>query len=135
MTADALVDTTATHTIALVAERLDVQVKTIETGRVHIGTRVVETEEIVDQPLRRDEVEIERISINRTVDQPMPPRYEGDVTIVPIYEEVLVVTKQLVLKEELHIKRRSSVAPAPPQSIILRREEVSIFRSPAASSD
>jgi len=33
-------------------------------------------------------------------------RTEGDVTIVPVLEEVLVVEKRLVLKEELHIRRR-----------------------------
>jgi stress response protein YsnF len=32
-------------------------------------------------------------------------RTEGDVTILPILEEVLVVEKRLVLKEELHIRR------------------------------
>ena len=29
-----------------------------------------------------------------------------DVTVVPVLEEVLVVEKRLVLKEELHIRRR-----------------------------
>ncbi len=33
-------------------------------------------------------------------------RTENDVVIVPVLEEVLVVQKQLVLKEELHIRRR-----------------------------
>ena len=33
-------------------------------------------------------------------------RAKGDLTIVPVLKEVLVVTKQLVLKEELHIRRR-----------------------------
>jgi stress response protein YsnF len=32
-------------------------------------------------------------------------RTEGDVTIVPVLEEVLVVEKRLLLKEELHIRR------------------------------
>jgi stress response protein YsnF len=32
-------------------------------------------------------------------------RTEGDVVIVPVLEEVLVVEKRLVLKEELHIRR------------------------------
>ena len=31
----------------------------------------------------------------------------GDLTIVPVVEEVLVVEKRLVLKEELHIRRTS----------------------------
>jgi uncharacterized protein (TIGR02271 family) len=120
------------HTIPLVAEQLQVELKTVESGRVHIGTRVVQTEQVVDQALRRENVEIERVSINRVVEQTVPTRNEGDVMIVPIYEEVLVVTRQLVLKEELHIRRRVSMEKAPPQSYILRREEVTISRSPAA---
>jgi uncharacterized protein (TIGR02271 family) len=132
---EALVDTTTMLTIPLVAEQLDIQVRTVESGRVHIGTHVVETQQSVDQPLRRDEVEIERIPINRVVERPMPTRVENDVTIVPIYEETLVVTKQLVLKEEVHIRRRVSIDPAPAQIFSLRREEVTISRNPAGRAD
>ena len=32
-------------------------------------------------------------------------RTEGDVLIIPVLEEVLVVEKRLVLKEELHVRR------------------------------
>ena len=114
--------------IALAAEQLDVEVKTVETARVRIATRVVETEQVVALPLQRDEVEIETISINRVVTEASPVRYEGDVTIVPVYEERLVVAKQLILKEELHITRRTSVQPSQPQSVKLRHEEVTVTR-------
>ena len=123
------------ETIALVAEQLDIDVRTVETGRVHIATRVVETEQVVALPLQRDEVEVETVSINRVVAEASPTRYEGDVTIVPVYEEVLVVTKQLVLKEELHIRRRSSIRPAQPQTFTLRHEEVTMTRSAPTLSD
>jgi uncharacterized protein (TIGR02271 family) len=132
---EALVDTTTMLTIPLVAEQLDIQVKTVESGRVHIGTHVVEIQQSVEQPLRRDEVEIERVPINRVVEHPLPTRVENDVTIVPIYEETLVVVKQLVLKEEVHIRRRVSIDPAPPQIFNLRREEVTISRNPAGRPD
>ena len=90
--------------ISLVAEQLVVEARTVETGRVHVRTRVVETEQVVDLPLQRDDVDIERISLNQVVERALPVREENGVTIVPLYEEVLVVTKQLVLKEELHIR-------------------------------
>jgi stress response protein YsnF len=32
-------------------------------------------------------------------------RTHGDTTIIPIVEEVLVVEKRLILKEELHVRR------------------------------
>ena len=123
------------QTIALAAEYLDVEVKTVATGTVTVATRVVETDEVVALPLQREEVEIERISINKAADHALPVRQEGDVTIVSVYEEVLVVTKQLVLKEELHIRRRSSIQPAQPQTFKLRREEITVTRSGAGSAD
>jgi stress response protein YsnF len=49
--------------------------------------------------------------------------------IVPILEEVLVVEKRLMLKEELHISRRR-VEVHKPQHITLRSEEVIIERIP-----
>ena len=47
--------------------------------------------------------------IDREVETPPPMRSEGEVTIIPVLEERLVISKRLVLKEEIHIKRRSSV--------------------------
>lgn len=41
-------------------------------------------------------------------------RIEGDVTIVPVMEEVLVIEKRLMLVEEIHIRR------------VATREDVSI---------
>ena len=47
--------------------------------------------------------------------------------IVPILEEVLVVEKRLMLKEELHIRRRQ-VEESQPQRIVLRTEEATVER-------
>lgn len=116
--------------IALVAEHLEVGKREVETGRVRISKRVVETEERIEVALRRETVEIERISVNRFVDHADAPRQEGDVTIVPVYEEVMV--KQLVLKEELHISRRSTTEVQPSGLYPLRREEIEITRTPFA---
>ncbi len=46
---------------------------------------------------------------------------------MPVLEEVLVVEKRLVLKEEWHITRRRVEARSPPR-VILRCEEVSVDR-------
>ena len=86
-------------------------------------------------PLRRETVNIERVSVNRVVDTIAPPRTEGDVTIVPVYEEVLVVAKQLVLKEELRITRRSSTHVCELKSFTLRREEIEIARTSDQTDD
>jgi stress response protein YsnF len=120
-----------TLSMPLVAEHVDIDVKTGETNRVQFATRVVETEEVVALALRCENVQIQRVSINRPVERALPIRHEGDVTIVPVYEEVLVVTRQLVLKEELHISKRSSTLPAQPETFTLSHEEVTITGSPA----
>jgi stress response protein YsnF len=55
-----------------------------------------------------EEVEVKRVPVNRVVEQVPTVRRKGAVIIVPVVEEELVVTKRLVLKEEIHlIKRRT----------------------------
>jgi stress response protein YsnF len=54
-------------------------------------------------------------------------REEGDVLIVPILEEIMVVEKRLVLKEELRIRRTRSTRPER-QTHRLRRETVAVER-------
>ena len=85
--------------------------------------------------LERLDVDIERVTVNRVVDRPVATRTEGDVTIVPVHEEVLVVTRQLVLREELRIRLRSTMQAQPPQRMTLRREEIEIRRTPAPHLD
>jgi uncharacterized protein (TIGR02271 family) len=67
------------------------------------------------------------VLINRVVDASVPVRYEDDTMIVPIMEEVLVVEKRLVLKEELYIRKRR-VETHRPQQVMLRSEEVRVER-------
>jgi uncharacterized protein (TIGR02271 family) len=104
-----------------------VQKRVVETGKVRVTKVVHELESVIDEPLFRDEVEVERVLIDRVVDGPVSVRYEDDTMIVPIMEEVLVVEKRLVLKEELHIHKRR-VETHQPQQVTLRREEVRVER-------
>ena len=113
--------------IQLAEETLKVGTRTVERGQVRVTKRVVEREEIVDQPLMREEVMVEHISINQVVEQAAPVRYEGDTTIIPLYEEVLVFEKRLMLVEEVRVTRRSSERRAP-QQVVLRREEAVVER-------
>ncbi|MBA3596928.1 MAG: YsnF/AvaK domain-containing protein [Methylibium sp.] len=116
-------------TVAAVEEQIEVSTNEVETGRVRISKHVTERHETVDVPLLHEEVEIRRVPVNRAVDAPVPVRHEGDVTIVPVFEEVLVLSKQLVLKEELHISRRRTEV-RDPQEVVLRSERVEITRTP-----
>ncbi len=97
---------TKTETISLVEEEISVSKRRSQIGRVRVETRTQQVDELVSADLLTSEVEVERVPIGREVEQAPEIRTEGDITIVPVLEEVLVVEKRLVLKEELHIKRR-----------------------------
>jgi uncharacterized protein (TIGR02271 family) len=77
-----------------------------------------------------EEVEVERVAINRPIAEAVGPRQEGDTLIVPLLEEVLVVEKRLILREEVRITRRK-VERRSTQSVVLRSEEATVERSGA----
>jgi uncharacterized protein (TIGR02271 family) len=105
----------------------------VVTGGVRVRKKVVEHTETIDEPLARGELHIEHVNIGRFVDQVPEVRSEGDVTIVPVVEEVAVVEKRLWLRAEVRITRRE-VETRSPQPITLKREEVSIERLSAVDA-
>jgi uncharacterized protein (TIGR02271 family) len=113
--------------IPRIEEEPDIQKQVVETGKVRITKVVHEREALVDEPLGREEVEITRVPIQRVVDRPIPVRYEDDTVVISILEEVLVVEKRLMLKEELHIRKQRREVHQP-QQITLRSEEAHIER-------
>jgi len=54
-------------------------------------------------------------------------RYEGDTIIIPVLEEVLVVEKRLMLKEEIHITQHHEEFHQP-QHVVLRNEDIAVER-------
>ncbi len=116
-------------TLALVAERATVSKEAVETGRVRISTHVEEHQELVTEALRRDDVVVERRSINRIVEVAPAIRREGDTVIYPIVEETLVVEKRLLLKEEIHIICTSRVETFE-QEVTLRAMHADVQRTP-----
>ncbi|HJR09027.1 MAG TPA: YsnF/AvaK domain-containing protein [Pyrinomonadaceae bacterium] len=111
----------------VIAETLDVQKRKVQTGGVRIKKIVHEREEVVDEPLMREEVQVKRVPINRVVDAPVPVRHVGNTMIISLLEEVLVVEKRLMLKEELHITK-GEIETYKPQRITLRSEEAVVER-------
>lgn len=115
--------------IPVTAEELHVRKRSVERERVRLTSTVSTREEAVDVPLRHEELEVERVAVGRVVQAPSEPRQEGATLIVPIYEEVLVVEKRLVLKEEVRITRKQREQRHREQ-VPLRREDVLIERLP-----
>ncbi len=114
--------------IPLVEETLKVGKRRVERNRVQLRKYVTERTETVDAPLAQERLEVERIKIGRKVDEAALPRNEGDTMVIPLYEEVLVVTKQLMLVEEVRITTRRTERHEQ-QQVTLRREEVEVERS------
>jgi uncharacterized protein (TIGR02271 family) len=116
-----------TRVIPVIEETLDVQKLQVETGGVRIIKVVHEREEVVNVPRVREEVTVERVTLNRLVDTPVSMRQEGDTLIIPLLEEVIVMEKRLMVKEELRITKHRIEEQAS-QQVTLRREEVVVER-------
>jgi uncharacterized protein (TIGR02271 family) len=115
--------------VPVVEEELIVGRQRVTTGVVRVHKEVREVQQTVDEPTYREEAQIERIAINQFVDHAPEPRTEGDVLIIPVLEEVLVVEKRLRLKEELRVSMvRTAIQQ--PQTVTLRREEIHVERVP-----
>jgi len=120
-----------TMVVPVIAEALKVEKREVEHA-VRVS-KTVQTEDIVvDEPLRREDIAVEHITINRYIDEPLPIRYEGDTTIIPLVEEVLVVEKRLLLREEIRVTRQKSTVNNP-QTYTLRREDVHVEREGESS--
>jgi uncharacterized protein (TIGR02271 family) len=113
--------------LGLVEERLEVGKRAVERGRVVVRTRVETREEVAEVDLRREEVEVERVPVGRPVEAPPPVREEDGVLIVPVLEERLVVTTELVLKEEIRITKRSRTEHVR-EPVTLRSERAEVER-------
>lgn len=114
----------------VVREEVKISKRQVETGRVRITKHVQERQQPVRAELLRQEVEVQRIPVNRVLDAPPKVREEGDVLVIPILEEV--VEKRWLLKEEVRVRRRS-VQTTHRDSVVLRTEMVSVEREPRTS--
>ncbi|HEX6184750.1 MAG TPA: YsnF/AvaK domain-containing protein [Pyrinomonadaceae bacterium] len=114
--------------VPVVEEELRVGKRVVETGRVRVTKSVREREEVLDEPLVREEYDVERVPVNVFVGEPVGPRHEGDTLIVPVLEEVLVVEKRLLVREELRITRRQT-EERETRRVTLLSEEVSVERT------
>jgi len=113
--------------IPVLEEKLKVGKRKRVTGSVRVTKKVHEREELIDEPLFKEELSIERIPVNRYIKKAVPVRQEGDVIIIPVLEEVVVAEKKLLLKEELHIRKRTETF-RDPRKIRVRSEEAVIER-------
>jgi uncharacterized protein (TIGR02271 family) len=114
--------------VPVVRESITVDKRLRETGQVVVHIEPQVKREVVDMSLAGQEVQVERVPVNRPVESASSPRQEGDTTIVPVYEEVLVIEKRLMLKEEIRITRRQRHHQEK-REVEVRTEEAHILRA------
>ena len=113
--------------IPVVEEEIDATTRAVKTGSVRVDKHVEKRFRRVEAPLLHENVEIRRVPLNRVVDVAPKTRRMGDTLIIPVVEEELVITKHLVLKEEIHlITRRTKDRSV--QEVELNRETAEIRR-------
>ena len=101
--------TDSTEVLRLHEETAQISKELRESGTVSVSTKTLIRDELVSQDLTHTHVEVTTVPIGRAVDAIPAVREEGDVTIFPVMEEVLVIERRLMLKEEVHIRKVRTV--------------------------
>jgi stress response protein YsnF len=83
--------------LSIVEEELRVEKRQVATGRVTVRTTTEISEEVARATLEGETVEVTRVPVNREIAVAPSIRTEGDMTIIPVVEEVVVIEKRLVL--------------------------------------
>jgi len=113
--------------LPVISEELDVQKRKRTTGKVRVEKESIAHDETVSMPLTRERADVRRVVINRPVTAVPAVRREGDTIILPIVEEVPVVEKRLMLKEEIHVTRRRTTEQHE-ETVTVRKEQAAVRR-------
>ena len=114
-------------TIPIVEEQAHILKRSAETERVSVRTTPEEEQVVLRDTVSREHVDVTRVAMDREVAELPQTRTEGDITIIPVVEERLVVEKRLFLVEELHLRRSTRSEPVE-LATSLRRTRVDIVR-------
>ena len=93
------------------AERLELREEAIvphtemrEAGQVRLRKEVEAVPREIEVQAAREQVAVEHVPVGEVVPERRAPWREGDVLVVPVYEEQVEVVKRLVLREQLRIR-------------------------------
>ena len=112
--------------VPVVEETAVVYKERVVTDRVRLTKQVHENHEVLDIPVQTETLEVERVPVDRFVEAAAPAnRQEGDTTVYPVVEEVLVVEKRLRLVEEVRVTQRRATRHVR-EEVVLRREEITV---------
>jgi stress response protein YsnF len=90
-------------------------------------------ERLLRETLRTERAEVERVPVGRELAEgeqaPVARREEDGTIVVPVLEEVLVVERRLVLREEIRLRLVPVEEPVE-QPVTLRRQRAVVERLP-----
>jgi len=109
--------------VPVIEEDLVTGTREVKSGSVRVRKKVERIRKAVEMPVLKDVVRVERMPVNRVVKTMPQTREEQGVVIVPVVEEQIIVSRRLVLKEEIHIVRKKVEE--------LARKDVSVAREHA----
>ena len=102
--------------------------KRVRQTKVRVERSTRTRNQIFEVDLLDSEVVVERVTVGRVVDAIPEIRQEGDVTILPVVEEELVVLRRLVLREEVHV-RRVQTTRRHVETVSLREQQAVVTRT------
>jgi uncharacterized protein (TIGR02271 family) len=118
--------------VPLASEELRLEKRETTTGKVRVQTVVETVDELARATVEEESLDVQRVPVGKVVAEPPGIRTEGEVTIIPVLKETMIVEKRLVLVEEVHIRRTTSsrVVETP---ITLRKQKAIIDSIPSDS--
>lgn len=108
-------------------EEISIDKVKVETGQVIIEKDVIDEQVTKEISLKKNQVGVTHVPKNQEVTAVPQVRREGNVTIIPVVKEVVVVSKKLVLIEEIHIEQQISTEVEEVKATV-RKERVTIQR-------
>jgi stress response protein YsnF len=120
--------------IPLLREDLAVTRQARIAEQIRVRRRVVREDRELATAVWTERIETERVPRDELVDELPRARQEGDTLVVPIVEEVPVVTMRLRLREELRIRvvREPSIDR---RRVVVRRHELELERVDLPNND
>lgn len=113
--------------IERIAEQLTVSKERVITGQVHVHRSTIHKHVPVNLMLTSLNAEVDVVNVGRYVDMPPQSREEGNVTIIPIYEEHIEIVKKIFLKQEVRITKKQTEEPFN-QQVELKEHIITVTR-------
>lgn len=86
-------------------ENLDITKSRVQKGEVEFAKEIIEEQKAVDVPVAREEVVIERKTLNNVASD--TPITSGETMRIPVSEEIVNVNKNTVVTGEISAHKRS----------------------------